>query len=36
MWRIKQMLELNSGKIEVVFWNEREVMGVSFSTNIPI
>jgi light-regulated signal transduction histidine kinase (bacteriophytochrome) len=35
MWRIKQMLELNSGKIEVVFGDEIEkVMGVSFSTNI--
>jgi hypothetical protein len=30
MWRIKQMLELNSGKIEVVFGDEIEKVMVVF------
>lgn len=35
MWRIKQMMELNSGNIEVIFGDEIEkIMGINFSTNI--
>lgn len=35
MWRIKQMMELNSGSIEVAFGNEIEkIMGIDFSSNL--
>ncbi len=35
MWRIKQMMELNSGSIEVDFGDEIEkIMGINFSTNM--
>ncbi|WP_343705574.1 HAMP domain-containing sensor histidine kinase [Flavobacterium sp.] len=34
MWRIKQMMELNGGSVEVIFGDEIEkVIGISFSNN---
>jgi light-regulated signal transduction histidine kinase (bacteriophytochrome) len=35
MWRIKQMMRLNSGNFEVIFGDEIEkIIGISFTTNI--